>query len=198
LHLSAEASSRHRAEAIRLAQHAIGIGENATMLAILGHSLALANNLDMSARVTERALAIDGSSVWAWGRSGLLDVYQEHPESGLERLHIALDLARDDPLAFMPLLGVGCAHFQTGRYAEAARWMGRAIAEHPSAVWAHQMLCPAHAIAGHKEKAACSLAELRRLYPDLTISQVTAAFSHYPRSLLDGMANGLETAGLRL
>jgi tetratricopeptide (TPR) repeat protein len=197
LHLSADAS-KHRAEAIRLAQQAIGLGEDATALAVLGHALALANNLDMAEQVTQRALAIDGSCVWAWARSRLLDVYQEHPDSGGERLLISLDLARDDPLAFMPLIGVGCAHFQTGRYAEAARWMGRGIAEHPSAVWAHQMLCPAYAIAGHKEKAAHSLAELRRLYPDLTISQVTAAFSHYPRSLLDGMANGLETAGLRL
>jgi adenylate cyclase len=198
LHLSGDVASRHRAEAIRLAQHAIGIEENATALAVLGHALALANNLDMAALVTRRALAIDGSCVWAWARSGLLDVYREHPESGGERLLIALDLARDDSLAFMALIGVGCAHFQTGRYAEAARWMGRGIAEHPSAVWAHQMLCPAYAIAGDKEKAARSLAELRRLYPDLTISQVTTAFSHYPRSLLDGMANGLETAGLRL
>ena len=71
-----------------------------------------------------------GSSPWAWMRSGLIDVCKQRPESAIERLLIALDLARDDPLAFNSLIGI--VHISTlAANAEAAHWFEQAIAEHP-------------------------------------------------------------------
>ncbi|WP_409997305.1 tetratricopeptide repeat protein, partial [Bradyrhizobium cosmicum] len=78
--------------------------------------------LDTADLVIRKALAADGGSVWAWSRSGWIDVYKGEPESAIERLKIALDLAPHDPLAFNSMVGIGCAHFKAGQYAEAAYW----------------------------------------------------------------------------
>ena len=197
VHLFNDTPAQDRLKALGLAQHAVKIGGNATVLAVLGNAFSLAGNLEMADFVTQKALAVDGSSAWAWSRSGLLDVYKGRPGSAMEQLLIALDLAPDDPLAFNTTIGVGCAHFQSGRFVEAARWFERGVAEHP-AVWAHQLLCPAsYALCGDKQKAHRSLANLQRLYPELTISRVRAALSVLPQAFLDSLANGLETAGLR-
>ena len=130
-------------------------------------------------------------------RSGLIDVCKQRPEFAIERLLIALDLARDDPLAFNSLIGVGCAHFDAGRHAEASHWFEQAIAEHPSGVWMHFLLCPAYVLCGRKPEARRSLAHLQGLYPELTISRVIGGLTFFSQSLRDRVASGLETAGLR-
>jgi AraC-like DNA-binding protein/Tfp pilus assembly protein PilF len=186
-----------RLKALSLGRRAVDIGGNATVLAVLGHAFSLADNLETADLVTQKALAIDGSSAWAWSRSGLLDIYKGRTGSAMERLLIALDLAPGDPLAFNALTGVGCAHFQSERFVEAAHWLERAIAEHPSAVYLHHLLCPAYALCGDKQQAKRSLAHLRRLHPEVTISRVFSAFCFFPQAFLDCLGNGLETAGLR-
>jgi Flp pilus assembly protein TadD len=132
---------------------AIISGGDSTVLAILGNALALAGDVETADMVTRKALALDGSSAWAWSRSGLIDVYKERAESAIERLFIALDLAPDDPLALNSFMGLGLAHFDADRYVEAVHWFQRAIAEHPSAVWAHLCLCPAYVSCGRKAEA---------------------------------------------
>ena len=139
-----------------------------------------------------------GSSPWAWMRSGLIDVCKQRPASAIERLLIALDLARDDPLAFNSLIGIGCAHFHAGRYAEAAHWFEQAIAEHPSGVWMHYLLCPAHVLSGRKPEARRSLIHLQRSHPHPTTSRVIAGLTFFSESFRDAVASGLETAGLPL
>jgi tetratricopeptide (TPR) repeat protein len=126
----------------------------------------------------------------------LIDVYKERDESAIERLFIALDLAPDDPLALNSFMGLGLAHFNAGRYFEAVHWFQRAIAEHPSAAWAHLCLCPAYVFCGRKAEAQHSLANLQRLYSELTISRVTAGFSFLAQPLRDRILSGLETVGL--
>jgi len=117
--------------------------------------------------------------------------------SALDKLYIALDLAPDDPWAFNSRIGIGLAHFQAGRYIEAARWLQRAIVEHPAAVWCHQVLCASHMLGGQRAEARCSLAELRYWYPYLTIERVTAGLGDgFPRVCCENVADGLEAAGL--
>lgn len=191
-----DALAQERAQALRLARRAIIIGGDSTVLAILGNALALAGDVETADIVTRKALALDGSSAWAWSRSGLIDVYKERAKSAIERLFIALDLAPDDPLALNSFMGLGLAQFNAGRYVEAVHWFQRAIAEHPSAVWAHLCLCPAYVCCGRKAEAHHSLANLQRLYPELTISRVTAGFSFLAQPLRDRLLSGLETVGL--
>lgn len=192
-----DAPAQNRLRALSLARRVVDIPGDATVFAVLGNAFCLANDLEAADLVTQKALEIDGSAAWAWSRSGLLDIYQGRPGSAMDRLLIALDLAPDDPLAYNAITGAGCAHFQSGRFVEAARWFERAVVEHPSATYLHQFLCPSYALCGDKQKAYRSLADLRRRCPELTITRVFAAMPFFPRAFLDSMGNGLEGAGLR-
>jgi adenylate cyclase len=90
---------------------------------------------------------------------------------------------------------MGVAYFGAGRYREAARWLERGIAEHPSAAWAHRVLCPAYVLDGRRREAERSLATMRVKYPGLTIAQITAAIP-FPASLSHRVANGLDSLGV--
>ncbi|OCK53706.1 helix-turn-helix domain-containing protein [Bradyrhizobium sp. LMTR 3] len=185
-----------RSRSLELTRRAQALYGDATVLAVLGNALTLLGELDTADLVIRKALAVDGGSVWAWSRSGWIDVYKGEPESAIERLKIALDLAPHDPLAFNSMVGIGCAHFKAGQYAEAAYWQERALAEHPSASWVHRTLCPAHVLAGQRPQARRSLGALRHHYPDLTVSEVQRGMPPLPRDYRDLVVGTLQEAGL--
>jgi tetratricopeptide (TPR) repeat protein len=123
-------------------------------------------------------------------------VYNGNSAEAIERFQIAHSIAADDPLNFFCTIGIAAAHFEAARYDESARWFTRGLAEQPSAIWVNRFRAPAYALAGRKDEARQSIAELVRVYPDLTIAQVRAALPNTP-SFLDRQAEGLEAAGMR-
>jgi AraC-like DNA-binding protein/TolB-like protein len=194
-HFTTEAA-QERARSLALVHKARTLCNDATVLAILGNALSLLHEFDAADLVTRKALTIDGGSAWAWSRSGWIDVYKGDPQSAIERFKIALDLAPHDPLAFNSMIGIGCALFTSGRYAEGARWQERALAEHPSASWVHRTLCPAYVLAGQARQAQRSLVALRQHYPDLTVPEVQRGMPPLPASQCDLVVGALQEAGL--
>ena len=194
-HFTTEAA-QERARSLALVHKARTLCNDATVLAILGNALSLLHEFDAADLVTRKALTIDGGSAWAWSRSGWIDVYKGDPQSAIERFKIALDLAPHDPLAFNSTVGIGCALFTTGQYAEGARWQERALAEHPSASWVHRTLCPAYVLAGQARQAQRSLVALRQHYPDLTVPEVQRGMPPLPASQCDLVVGALQEAGL--
>jgi len=187
---------RERARGIELTQKALALSGDATTLVVLGNALTLLDEQDAAARVIARALSMDGGSAWAWSRSGWIDVYRGDPESAIERFKIALDLAPDDALAFNSQVGIGCAHFFAGAYAEAAQWQERALSAHPSAFWVHRTLCPTYVHANAKLQARRSLGMLRVRYPELTLEQVRLGMPPLRPAHGDLIAGALAEAGL--
>lgn len=187
-----------RAKSAALARKAQALGGDATVLAILGNTFTFLHDLELAELMIRKALSIDGGSAWAWSRSGWLDVYNNDADSGIERLKIALDLAPNDSLAFNSMVGIGCAHFESGRYAEAARWQRRALAEHPSASWIHRTMCPAYVLAGAEAEARRSVTALRQHYPELTVSDVQQGLPPLPQSYCDRVVDALHSVGLPL
>jgi len=187
-----------RARSAELARKAQRLSGDATVLAVLGNALTFLHDLDTADQVIRKALAIDGGSAWAWSRSGWIDVYKGDAESAIERFKIALDLAPNDCLAFNSMVGIGCAHFETGRYLEAANWQQRALAEHPSASWIHRTMCPAYVLVGAKSEARRSVMALREVYPELTVSEVEQGLPPLPQSYCDRVFNALHSVGLPL
>jgi tetratricopeptide (TPR) repeat protein len=190
------APTQERARSLELVHKARTLRNDATVLAILGNALSLLNEFDAADLVTRKALTIDGGSAWAWSRSGWIDVYKGDPASAIERFKIALDLAPHDPLAFNSMVGIGCALFTAGQYAEGARWQEQALAEHPSASWVHRTLCPAYVLAGQAPQARRSLGALRQHYPDLTVPEVQRGMPPLPPSQCDLVVGALREAGL--
>ena len=190
------APTQERARSLELVHKARTLRNDATVLAILGNALSLLNAFDAADLGTRKALTIDGGSAWAWSRSGWIDVYKGDPASAIERFKIALDLAPHDPLAFNSMVGIGCALFTAGQYAEGARWQEQALAEHPSASWVHRTLCPAYVLAGQAPQARRSLGALRQHYPDLTVPEVQRGMPPLPPSQCDLVVGALREAGL--
>jgi AraC-like DNA-binding protein/tetratricopeptide (TPR) repeat protein len=185
-----------RARSTYLVRRAQSLSADATVLAILGNAVTLLSDLDAANLIIRKALSVDGGSAWAWSRSGFIDLYNGDTASAIERFKIALDLAPQDSFAFNNLVGIGCAHFQAGRYLEAARWQERALVEHPSATWVHRTLCPAYMLAGAESEAQRSFVALREQYPDLTVSEVQQGMPPVTQVFLDRVVDGLHTIGL--
>jgi tetratricopeptide (TPR) repeat protein len=163
---------------------------------MLSAGYCLAHDLATAAIHADRALELDGSSAWAWGRSGWIKAYAGEAAEAIERFQIARALAPADPLNFLCAVGIAAGHFWAARYDEAARWFERALAENPAAVWINHSLTSAYALGGRKERARQSFTELTRVAPDLTIAQVRSGLP-YRSDFLDRVADGLESAGMR-
>lgn len=187
-----------RARSAALARKAQTLAGDATVLTVLGNALTFLHDLDAAELMIRKALSIDGGSAWAWSRSGWIDVYNGDPDSAIERLKIALDLSPNDSLAFNSMVGIGCAHFEAGRYSEAAHWQQRALVEHPSAIWIHRTMCPAYVLVGADSDARRSVTALREHYPDLTVSEVQRGLPPLSQSYRDRVFDALHSAGLPL
>ena len=191
-----ESPDEERTRAAALAQRAQSLAGDATVLAVLGNTFTLLHDLGSADLVIRKALATDGSSAWAWSRSGWIDVYNGRDESAIERFTIALELAPHDPLAFNSCYGIACAHFHAGRYGDSARWQERTLIEHPTAAWVHRSLCPTYLLGDAQSDARRSLAALRRHYPELTGQQVMQGLPPLPKTFSDLVVEGLCSAGL--
>jgi tetratricopeptide (TPR) repeat protein len=174
----------------------VALPADPTVLSVAGAALTLLRDFEAAEQTVGKALAIDGSSAWAWSRSGWLDVYRGNDELAIEKLTIALELAPDDPLAFNSMVGIGCAHLNAGRYTEAARWKTRALAAHPSSAWIHRTLCPAHVLAGAKDEAGRSIGALRASYPELTLAKAAEGLPPLPQASCERVIAALQEAGL--
>ena len=187
-----------RARSAELARKAQTLAGDATVFAALGTALTFLHDLDAADLMIRKALSVDGGSAWAWSRSGWLDVYKGDAELAIERFKIALDLAPQDGLAFNSLVGIGCAHFKVGNYAEAASWQERALVEHPSATWIHRTMCPAYVLIGAESEARRSVTALRENYPELTIAEVQRGMPPLPQTYCDLVVDALHDVGLPL
>ena len=185
-----------RTRSAELTRKALGLAGDATALALLGNALTSLRDVETADMVIRKALAVDGGSTWAWGRSGWVDVYRGDSDSAIERFMIALELAPHDSLAFNNFVGIGIAHFNAGRYLEAARWQQRALIEHPSAAWVHRTMCPAYVLGGATSEARRSLAALREHYPDLTVAGVALGLPPLTQTVGDLIVGALHDIGL--
>lgn len=189
------AVEKQKASELALRAAELNAGD-AKVEALLGAAHTLAHDLAPAAVRFDRALALDGGCVWAWNRSGWLNVYRGLPTDAIECFQIARRLDPTDPLNFFCSIGIAAAHFEIGRYGEAARWFTRGLAEHPQAVWSNRFRAPAYALVGRKEEARQSFAELVSAYPELTIAQVRSALPHTAR-FYDRASEGLAGLGMR-
>jgi AraC-like DNA-binding protein/tetratricopeptide (TPR) repeat protein len=156
----------------------------------------LAHDLDAAAVHAERALALDGGSAWAWGRSGFLKAYSGRAAEAIEELEIARSLAPADQLNFLWSIGIASAAFQIGRYEQAVCWFRRALAENPKATWCDRFLAPACVLAGRMDEGHRALARFAIAFPGLTIADVRSALP-WNEAYLDSVSEGLESAGMR-
>jgi tetratricopeptide (TPR) repeat protein len=164
---------------------------------MLAAAHTLAHDLDAAAIHADRALALDGGSAWAWGRSGWIHAYRGNSDDAIDRFQIARSLAPSDPLMFLAAVGIAAAHLEVGRYEEALHWYRRALHEQPKAVWINRFLTASFALVGRKDEAKRSLRSLISAFPFLTVAHMRVALPH-TASLLDRVSNAIESVGVRI
>jgi TolB-like protein len=164
---------------------------------MLASGYTLAHDLAAAEVHVERALTLNGGSAWAWGRRGWIKAYRGEAAEAIECFQIARALAPVDRLHFLCCHGIASSLFDAGRYEESIRWFEHAIAENPAAAWINRWLAPAYVMADRREEGRHTLAKLRTTSPDLTITDLRSGLPWHS-GYLDRVAEGLETAGMRL
>jgi TolB-like protein/AraC-like DNA-binding protein len=154
----------------------------------------MAGQLDHAGVLIARVLALDPTFVWGWERSAWVRAYLGEPDAAIRHFDQATRLDSRPPNPNR-LIGIGCAHFDAGRYEQAAFWKRKALQEQPGTAWINRTLSVSYARLGERLAALDSLAALHRYAPDLTIGKIVAAIP-FTQDFLDRVAEGLDDLGL--
>jgi TolB-like protein/AraC-like DNA-binding protein len=155
----------------------------------------MAREFNVAEALVTRALAIDPSSGWAWGRSGWLHSYRGKSDAAIEHFGRALALDPNVASRSSNFIGIGTAYFNAKRYDAVVQWVRKAMLEQPGMYWANRSLAVSYARLGDRLKALESIETLRRFSPDLTVGQVVAAVPYGP-DFLERLGDGLSDLGL--
>jgi adenylate cyclase len=154
----------------------------------------MAGQFDLADAIIARVLALDPASFWGWERSAWLKAFAGEPETAIKHFEEANRLDSRPPNANR-LIGIGCAHFDAGRYEQAAYWKRKALHEQPGTAWINRTLSVSYARLGERIAALDSLEALHRYSPDLTIGKIQAAIP-FRQDFLNRVADGLDDLGL--
>jgi predicted Zn-dependent protease len=127
----------------------------------------------------------------------MVKVWLGEPEAAIERLARAMRLSPHDPQLFSIQAGTGAGHFFAGRYTQALAWAEMSAREQPESIHSTSVIAASAAMLGSVAAAGLAMARLRRLLPELRISNLRERL--YPIRQpqdFDRWAEGLRRAGL--
>ena len=186
------------AEVTRLAQRAVELDkDDAIALAASGWALAfVVRDLEVGARLVDRALVLNSNSAEAWSFGGWVKIWLGEPEAAIERFARAMRLSPLDPSLRTPS-GTAHAHFFLGRYDEAVSWATMALQDNPHYQPGLRIAAASNAMAGRPEQAHKAVARLRLLNPTLRVSTLKDVLGPFRRAEdLLRYEEGLRRAGL--
>lgn len=185
-----------RAKALRLAGEAARLApHDALGLSLCSGALTLTRRLSEADRLIERAIAMDPWSPWLWVRRGWLSAYAGDIDGALRELHTTIRLMPFEPVRHLAFIGIGCAHFDAGRYERAARWIQTGVQACPESFWAERVLVAAAAHAGTKAEARRQARRLLRKDRNLTVATARDAWP-FPADFMHRLSDGLAMAGV--
>ncbi len=173
------------------------VGEESTALTALAAAVTLlGGSVRQAVNFADKALALDPNHAWAWMRRGFGLVYMADPEAGLVSFERATRLSPLDPFAFNNQIGMGLAHFSSGRLEEATAYVTRALAERPGLTWPYRDLAVYRAYAGDLAGARDALEKFVYLRPPMSLASIADGLRFMAPSLLSRYLEGLRIAGL--
>jgi TolB-like protein len=186
------------AETVRLAERVAELGkDDAVSLAFGGLALAyVAGDLERGEALIDRALMLNPNLMAAWYASGWVKAFLGETEIAIEHVARAMRLSPLDPLMFLMQGVTALAHFVAGHYDEATEWAAKAVREQPNFLGAMRNVAVSSALAGRLDEAKQALARVRRLDPDMCISNLKDRVGPYRPEDLARFAEGMRLAGL--
>ena len=186
-----------RSAALRLAKEAARLdSDDPLVLTILASAYAVGREFAEAVPLIDRAVQLDPNSAWAWHHSGWIRNFLNQPDLAIEHFQRSIRISPLDPYNFDAAIGIGIAHFHAERFAEAASWVRRGIAEKPSATWAWRIVAAAYANLERLDEAREALACLVQAHPGITIAAIKQSSMPPSRSFQDALFGGLRAAGL--
>jgi len=170
---TADGAQEH-AEGARLARRAADLGkDDAVALARAGHALALLiGDVDGGISLVDRALALNPNLAAAWFLGGFLHVFRGESDVAIEHLTRAMRLSPLDPEMFRMQTGTAFAHLFAGRLDDASSWAEKSLRHLPNYLAAACIAAASHALAGRMDEARRAMQHLRKLDPELRVSNL--------------------------
>ncbi|WP_152046783.1 adenylate/guanylate cyclase domain-containing protein [Aureimonas psammosilenae] len=159
-------------------------------------AMLIDGDIDRADALIDRAIAIDINHAWAWTRRGFSRVYRGRPEDAFACFERASRLSPRDPFSFNSLIGMGLAHFASGRAREALSWTRKALAEKPGMTWPYRDVAAFAAVAGEWDTARDAMNRFLAGRPEMTAVLVADAMSFMNPELRASYVDALVAAGL--
>ncbi|MBV9532283.1 MAG: tetratricopeptide repeat protein [Bradyrhizobium sp.] len=182
-----------RSEAVRLLRLALGIDDPETLAWSSKTSASIDGNSEGEIEMADRAVALNPNSYIAWYCRGRFYEIAGLPEEAVRSFERAIRMSPVDPLLHQPLIGMGYAFIELGRFDEAIAAGKKAQRQSPSFPPAYCCLASAFAHLGRDAAAREAAARLLEVDPASTISVWIARGGHSNAKLL---IEGLRKAGL--
>jgi TolB-like protein/class 3 adenylate cyclase len=157
------------AELLRLAERIKQLGtDDASALVAVGFNLYWFElDFDAGAEMVERAIQSNPNYAPAYNVRGLFRVWDGGSDAAIADFEQAMRLSPRDPYNFNAMSGIGLAHHNAGRHAEAAMWTDKAVRAFPPAFFVGlpvAIVC--YVGAGRLEDAERMMAECLRRRPE--------------------------------
>jgi len=185
-----QVSDEEMAETGQLAARAIRLGnDDPEALAMGAHGMAES--------ASDRALALNPNSAWAWVAHGWVLALRNRPELAIEAFERAMRLSPLDPQTYYFAGGIAFAYLYMRRFEEAIEWADRSLNREPNFTPVLRVKLVACAQLGLIEEARRCRRRVDELQPGLTIAQV----KNYPGmtvtpDIANLFADGFRKAGV--
>jgi len=157
-------------------------------------ALALRRDSDAHAAFS-RAIQESPNFAYAHGLLGANHALAGRPDEAIAPIDRGLRLSPRDIFGDEYQLYYGFAHFQAGRYADAASAAQLAIQQRPGHPTPYILAVGALGLAGERDRAAGLVQRLTVLVPDATASRMAENFPYYQAADRERLAEGLRAAG---
>ena len=183
-----DSSDLSLAQAAQAAEKAVALDARDPLAhCALGRIYYLRHEYDRAIAEMEAALRLNASFDRAYFGLGLALLYGGRPQESISPLETAIRLSPRGPLLWAYLNMLGRAHFNLGRYEEAAIWAEKSI-QQPNAAFAPYLL--AAATMGHMgriDEARVRFVEMKSRNADFSADTLEAATTPGVEQIIDGL-----------
>lgn len=167
--------------------------------ASLGRGMVFMVSRDSNSAIMNFGRAVDLSPNFAYAHAmlGAVNAYAGNADIAVAHIDTALRLSPRDTFIDKFHLYYSLAHFQAGRYLEAAKAADRAIHIRPEHANTHMIAASSYALAGEQIRAAEALTAFKKLVPNTDIENVERAIAFNLSEDRQRLVNGLRMAGLQ-
>jgi len=186
------------ADASRFARSAVDLGtDDAGALAMGGYTLAyVARDHHAGSFFVDLALALNPNLAMAWFANAWLRIWEGKPEMAFRHFARFMRLSPLEPMMPNIHAAMACAHFVLGEYDKASSLAETVLRERPDMHGGLRFAAASHALAGRLEDAQKLMARLRRIDPELRVSDLADLTPLQRPQDLARYEEGLRKAGL--